>query len=317
MCKNKTSPAISVIVPVYNEEKFIRNCLNSIVNQTMKDFEVIIVNDGSTDFSSNIIEEFKKENSNFIIINQENLGVAEARNQALKYARGDDLAFVDSDDHIEPEFLEKLYLTALSTNADIVCCGFSTYLPEKDKKIRKPFCFKTGVYSNKKMLNSLIKDIRMHFYMWNKLWKKDLFIKNNISFPDMYFEDIPVVMSLFYFANKIAVINKEYYNYTKSDYSIVNNIDEEKLNDYIRSFACMRNFLEKNKDYNNYKLSYLLYGYRTMLINLKLIYKICAQKKDIKGLFKKIRSLNSKVIYCMKDEFACFDNISEFPDSIN
>lgn len=312
-----SNPAISVIVPVYNEERFLRNCLNSIAGQTMRDFEVIIVNDGSTDSSLSIIEEFKRENSNFLIINQKNSGVACARNHALKYARGKYIAFVDSDDYIEPEFLEKLYTVAKSSGSDIVCCGYYTYLPEKKKKIKKPFCFKTGVYSNKKMLKSLIKDVRTHFYMWNKLWKHDLFKKNNIIFPDMCFEDMPVSISLFYFANKVAVIKEEYYNYTRHEDSIVSNIDAEKLNDYVRAFACMRNFLEQNNDYNNYKFSFLWYGYRTIITNCKLVYKMCAEKNDFKGMLSKLINLNYNVFSCMQKEFACFGNVSEFPDSIN
>lgn len=312
-----SNPAISVIVPVYNEERFLRNCLNSIAGQTMRDFEVIVVNDGSTDASLSIMKEFQDKYTNFIIIDEENSGVAGARNHALKYARGDYLAFVDSDDYIEPEFLEKLYLFAKKSDADIVCCGYYIYIPEKNRRIKKPFCLKTGVYSKKKLLNSLIKDVRMHFYMWNKLWKRDLFKNHNIIFPDMCFEDIPVSMSLFYFANKIAVINKEYYNYTRHEDSIVSNIDTQKLNDYIRAYACMRNFLEKNNDYDDYKYSFLLYGYRTIITNFKLVYKVCAENKDFKGLFPKLINLNSNVLNCMKNEFVCFDDADEFPDSIS
>ena len=312
-----SNPAISVIVPVYNAEKFLINCLNSIVGQTMRDFEVIVVNDGSTDDSLSIMKEFQDKYTNFIIVDKENSGAAGARNYALKYARGDYLAFVDSDDYIEPEFLEKLYSFAKKSESDIVCCGYYTYIPEKNKSIRQPFCLKTGVYSNKKILKSLIKDVRMHFYMWNKLWKRELFEKYNIIFPDMCFEDIPVSMSLFYFANKIAVINEEYYNYTRHENSIVSSMDTQKLNDYIRAFACMRNFLERNNDYDAYKFSFLLYGYRTIITNFKLVYKVCAENKDFKRMFPKLINLNSNVLNCMKNEFKCFDDANEFPDSIS
>ncbi len=314
MCDS--NPAISVIVPVYNEEKFLRNCLNSIAGQTMRDFEVIVVNDGSTDNSLNIMKEFKDKYTNFIIINKENSGTSGARNQALKYARGDYIAFVDSDDYIEPEFLKRLYSFAKKTDSDIACCGYYTYIPEKNKHIRKPFCLKTGVYSSEKILNSLIKDVRMHFYMWNKLWKRKLFEDHNITFPDMCFEDIPVSMNLFYFADKIAVINEEYYNYTRHENSIVSNMDVQKLNDYIKAFACIRNFLEKNNDFDNYKFSFLWYGYRTIITNFKLVYKVCTRNKDFKGLIPKLISLNSNVLNCMKSDFTCFNSTDDFPDSI-
>ena len=115
---------ISLIVPVYNVEKYLKRALTSVENQTFKNFEVIIVNDGSTDGSLEIISEFVDRNKNFTLINQENKGLGEARNVGIRHAKGRYVAFLDSDDFLEPEYLEKLYLSAIKTCADIVCCNF-------------------------------------------------------------------------------------------------------------------------------------------------------------------------------------------------
>ena len=115
---------ISLIIPVYNVEKYLRRTLESVENQTFKNFEVIIVNDGSTDGSLEIIQEFVNKHDNFILVDQENSGVGMARNAGIKVSRGIYIAFLDSDDFLEPNYLKKLYFAAIKTGSDIVCCNF-------------------------------------------------------------------------------------------------------------------------------------------------------------------------------------------------
>ena len=129
------NPAISLIIPVYNVEDYLEKALLSVQNQTFRDFEAIIVDDGSTDKSLEIIKKFCEKNSNFIFLTQKNKGPAAARNYGISVCKGDYIAFMDSDDYIEPEFLEMLYKTAIENDADITCCNFNLYYPEKDMKV--------------------------------------------------------------------------------------------------------------------------------------------------------------------------------------
>ena len=124
--------AISLVMPVYNVEKYLKRALESVQTQTFKNFELIIVNDGSTDGSKAIAESFCEKNENFILINQENQGPSVARNTGLKVCKGDYIGFMDSDDYLEPEFLESLYTAATENDADIACCNFNLYYPEEN-----------------------------------------------------------------------------------------------------------------------------------------------------------------------------------------
>ena len=118
-----SQPQISVIIPVYNVEQYLSKCLESIINQTLQDIEIICINDGSTDNSLQILEEYAQKDSRMIVINQENQGVGVARNKGLEIARGDYIWFVDSDDYVERNGLDYVYEKSKENNADIVCFG--------------------------------------------------------------------------------------------------------------------------------------------------------------------------------------------------
>ena len=115
------SIAVSVIVPIYNVEKFLKRCLDSIINQTLKDIEIICVNDGSTDGSAEILDQYKNLDNRIIVLNCKNQGPSVARNTGMKIARGEYVSFVDSDDWIDNDFLEKLYVAAKKHDADAAC----------------------------------------------------------------------------------------------------------------------------------------------------------------------------------------------------
>ena len=131
---------VSVIVPVYNVEKYLRQCLDSLVNQTLKDIEIICINDGTKDNSVEIINEYVKKCPNIILINQENQGLGMARNNAMKHAKGDYIAFVDSDDWVDTDMYEVLYNKAIETDADIVECDYRMVF-ENSTKIKNRTLF--------------------------------------------------------------------------------------------------------------------------------------------------------------------------------
>ena len=124
---NTINPKISVIVPVYNTSTYLRRCLDSILEQDFTSYEVICVNDGSTDNSLEILREYEKKSEKIKVINQVNNGVAKTRNTALKHAKGDYLAFLDSDDFVRENYLSRLYDAAIDTRSDIVICNFYRY----------------------------------------------------------------------------------------------------------------------------------------------------------------------------------------------
>lgn len=310
-----SNPAISLVIPVYNVEKYLQKALKSVQNQTFKNFEVIIVDDGSTDQSIDIIKEFCQNNENFIFITQENKGPGAARNKALKMCRGDYIGFMDSDDYLEPEFLESLYNAAIENDADIACCNFNLYYPENDMKIYMPFTSFPGVYSKTKALRKLILDLGIHYFVWNKLSKKELFLNNNLTFDDMYFEDISTSPKLFYYADKIVLLGKSLYNYTSRGTSILHSMNTVKINDFIKSLGVIRNFLENEKVYKDYNNHIWIYAQKVKIVSYYYILMLHARAMNFKGFLENISSATKSIDYFAGDSFEPV-NSEQYPEPI-
>ena len=297
------NPTISLIIPVYNVEKYLRKALESVQNQTFKDFEAIIINDGSTDNSLNIILEFCEKNKNFVLINQENSGPAVARNTALNVSKGEYIAFMDSDDYIEPNFLECLYEAAKKNEADMVCCNFNVYYPEKDISVYIPIHSLPGVYPKTKALKKLIRDISMHYYVWNKLTKRELFFNHNVKFDDMYFEDISISPKLFYYSKKIVFLSKVLYNYSSRESSILHSINVTKINDFIRSLGVIRNFFEMENAYKEYNNHVWVYAQKSKIVSYYYILCLHAKSANFKGFMDNISSAKKSIDYFVSNDF--------------
>ena len=197
------SMKISVIVPVYNVEKYLRKCLDSLVNQTFKDYEVIVVNDGSTDSSWKIIDEYQKKYSCIKAYQKENGGISSARNLGLKYASGNYVAFVDSDDYVDLFFLEKMYNHAISTNSDVVICDY--YALNEDVK-RYTKCHMK--YSPDEIVEYLLSPPMV----WSKLIKKS--VMDNVKFTEgIFYEDLDICIKLYPFIHKVSFVEEPLYNY--------------------------------------------------------------------------------------------------------
>ncbi len=314
MNKKNSHPLISLIIPVYNVQDYLYKALNSVVCQTLKNIEVIIVNDGSTDNSLEIIEQFAKQNPHFKIINQKNAGLSAARNAGLKISKGDYIAFMDSDDFIEPDFLECLYNAAVKNKADIVYCNFNFYYPKSDFRLYMPFTCMPGVYSNSKALKKLIMDLGMHYFAWNKLCKRELFFDNDIRFYDMYFEDIATSPRLFYHANKIVVLGKALYNYTNRNGSILNSTNIKKINDFIRSLGVMRNFFEGHHDYKKYKRRLWIYAQRVKLTSYYYTFQLHMDAMNFDGFMDNISAANKSIDYFLSNNYKYSESgIPELP----
>lgn len=170
---------ISIIIPVYNAEHFLERCLNSLLSQTYKNLEIIVVNDGSTDNSANIINQFAKKNDRIIPIHQNNQGVSTARNLGLKKATGDYIGFVDADDEVLPEMYEILLKNALENNAAISHCGFEVVTKDSTVKFHGKGDFL--VQDKNQGVQEILSGIRVEPSVWNKIYKKHLV--ENIEFP--------------------------------------------------------------------------------------------------------------------------------------
>ncbi len=204
---------ISVIVPVYNTAELLPKCIDSILTQTYSNLEVILVNDGSSDNSGNICDEYAKKDSRIKVIHKENGGVSEARNVALDTVNGDYVIFVDSDDYLEPTIYETLINLSYEHNCDISICSYTTY-----REDGSTFFFMNSdeieIMDKAKAVSDLLEDERLQSHMWNKLYKAKLF--NDIRFPTAsIMEDVCVNYMLFEKANKVVFYHKPLYNYIR------------------------------------------------------------------------------------------------------
>lgn len=234
---------ISVIIPVYNSSTYLRKCLDSVVNQTLKDIEIIVINDGSTDDSKNIIEEYLCKYKNIIFIDQENKGIGKTRNIGIKKATGEYITFVDSDDYIKENMLEEYYKYAKKHNFDLV---IGSYI----KKINN----KEIIFENNKFKTGNVKTTPQILYLieygpWAKLYKREMLINNNIYFDEKRkYEDMPFVSKALLKSKLIGQIIEPYYYY------IIHNNSETTTMDK-RVFDIL-DILKEIKDY--YKREYYL-----------------------------------------------------------
>lgn len=213
---------ISIIVPVYNVENYLERCLQSLINQTYKNIEIVCVNDGSTDNSLNILNKFQKKDSRIKIISQENQGLSEARNVGIKNSSGKYIGFVDSDDWVDLDYYEKLYNALIDSKSDFACAntkffdnGKISYIKFQQNQIFSEFDKKIDNYKNGSVCD--------------KLYKKSLFLDNDIKFIKGYFyEDNIVLLQLTYYSKKIVTINTVSYYYFKNNNSITRGKNSEK-----------------------------------------------------------------------------------------
>lgn len=213
---------VSVIIPVYNTAEYLEACLISVQHQTFADFETIVVNDGSTDNSAEIVEEFIKRDERFTLLSQENAGLSEARNAGLQKVSAPWITFVDSDDMIAPTFLETLLKASQDSDAEIICCGSNSFteLPAKipgnrSKSIQKIWSPEDA------LIQALYQDRIPDHSAWNKLYSARLW--KDVRFPrGKYFEDLCTIPQIFLSAKEIRSVSLPLYLYRKRETSILN-----------------------------------------------------------------------------------------------
>lgn len=202
-------PLISIILPIYNVEKYLKQCLISIQNQSYPYFEVICINDGSIDQCEKIFYDTVSHDKRFTLYSQKNKGIATVRNLGLALAKGELISFVDSDDTIQSNYLEVLVKGILEHHCDIAVGGHTVYFPKFHYSIHFPF---EKVLSNKIALTFLISDTFIMNYSWGKCYKKEVW--KNITFPkNKTYEDVETICQTFMQAKNVYVSNQSLYNY--------------------------------------------------------------------------------------------------------
>ena len=235
---------VSIIIPVFNGEKYVGKCLDTLLNQTLSEIEIIVVNDGSTDNTDAVVSRYANEHKGKIkYISIANNGVSNARNLALQNASGEYITFCDCDDYAEPCMCEELYNKAVSTNADVVVSG---YFSEDEKG---NFCC-YGLEYMDKYSHSLEERPDILFvsnpFVHNKLFSRSLIEKSGIKFPKYkIFEDMLFAYSLMLLANKIEKVNKPFYHYIRRKSDSVTGVLGPKFYDLFSVMVELREFYEK------------------------------------------------------------------------
>lgn len=261
---------VSVIIPVYNVESFLRECLDSIINQTLKEIEILCINDGATDNSPEILDEYSQKDSRIKVINQVNSGICEARNAGLSIALGEFVGFVDSDDTISPNFYEKLYNSAVNNNADIACASVLRGNKKKQKLL---------ISYNSEKIATTVKDkfelagVPEHCYVWNKIYKKDSLQKNSIEFKrGIVYEDMLFMPESLEQMGTLVTTPDTVYFYRKHTKSLIKSVSDKARADKIEN---KKYLLDKCNKYNVYvskrqsvltKDEYFLFGLKIMKV---------------------------------------------------
>ena len=222
---------VSIIVPVYNVERYVEKCIRSILDQSYQNIEIIIVDDGSTDDSYNVCTDLREESPDKIkLFKKENGGLSSARNFGLLRAQGEYISFVDSDDIVSQDFIEKLVFLLEETGSSISCCQVAKFNNEKKPKFTHKV--KYSEYNAKKAIELLVTN-KIPSHACNKLYAASLF--QNIEFPiDRNYEDIFIMYKIFKDAKKVALYNNaKLYGYLQRKGSITGSIDSKSLDDYI------------------------------------------------------------------------------------
>ena len=256
---NEGHKGISVIIPVYNVKPFLRECIDSVINQTYKDLEIIIIDDGSTDGSGTVCDEYTKD-LRVIVIHQNNRGLSAARNAGLDIATKDYIMFVDSDDWVDPEFCEIPYNTAVLHGADIVYFDYWQNKDERSEEKRTGEC--EGIKDSQTAMKLLFNGVGVT--VWNKLFRKHLF--ETVRFPvGTYFEDSVTTPTLVHTAQKVYYKKTPLYHYRYREGSIVTmrdqNIMEERIEQLLERIRILKEWgypSERNESIISLLWSYLL-----------------------------------------------------------
>lgn len=294
-------PKVSVIVPIYNVEKYLKKCIDSLVGQTLEDIQIILVNDGSTDSSGKIAKEYaEKYPQKILYLEKENGGLSDARNYGIPYATGEYIAFLDSDDYIEKNAYEEMYNKAIAENSDYVECDFIWEYPNKskiDKKLTNIKETNNNATQQEKLTlaekQEMLANTRV--VAWNKLIKRSIIEENKITFPKgLRYEDVEFTYKLIPHLNRASYVEKNFVHYIQRKNSIAN-VQNERTAEIFTILDNVIKYYKQNNLYEQYKTE-LEYNYARYLLcsSLKRMCKIKDKTKRKELLNKTWENLNTK-----------------------
>ena len=285
---------VSIIVPFYNVENYIEKCLQSLVNQTLEDVEIILVNDGSQDGTKEIAKQFVEKYPNKIIyLEKENGGLSDARNYAIPYAKGEYIAFLDSDDYVETNMYEEMYNKAKEENLDYVECDFLWEYPDKTLES------KGKQYNNKKEMF-----IHTRVVAWNKLIKREIVQDNHLEFPKGYrYEDVEFFYKLLPLIHHYGIVQKPFIHYVQRENSI-SNVQNTRTKEIIDILEHVITYYKTNNLFGEYEKE-IEYTYaRYILCSSMLRMVMIEDKKERKEMISFAwKSLNTQFANWKKNTY--------------
>ncbi|MEQ2878455.1 glycosyltransferase [Enterococcus asini] len=279
---------ISIIIPVFNVDLYLFACLESVIRQSVTNFEVILVDDGSTDNSAEICRDFCNKDKRFNYYYQQNSGVSAARNFGIKVSKGKWLAFIDPDDFVSDDYLKNLLPLDSSDESELIGGGFILKVGSVEKEYRIK---KTGIIDSQRAISVLIKDPNFYSYVWNKLFLRDIIKKNNISFDDKiyYGEDLLFIYNYLKNINRVKLVSMSGYFYCRNENSVGGALTREKLerkSTYIDALSIIEKVIEEDE-----------YGTKKFLINKISLVGSLHRANLIQYKFKKekIQEISEKI----------------------
>jgi len=305
---------ISIIIPIYNVEAYLKRCIESVLCQSFKDIEIILINDGSTDSSYKIASCYSKKDSRIKLFNNKNQGLSASRNFGIKKASADYIFFLDSDDSIDKNTIEQMYKLAKQTNCDIVMSRYIRKF-QNDKIEHKELDYtrflknNTSMQINNKEIFFELISSNIPATICSRLYKKSLFIENNVFFPkEIYFEEISTLFKLHYYAKKTTYLNKFIYNWYINPSSISMTTSKKHIKDIFKMLFINYTFLIE-------KGLYLKLKNRLVIKTIKYIeylFELINKEEGKEPLFKLLSKFITIFNTLSKEEIIEFKN--NYPD---
>lgn len=284
---------VSIVVPVYNTEKYLNMCIKSLVEQSEKDIEIILINDGSTDRSLSICEDFQKRDSRIRIISKENEGLGRARNTGLEAAHGEYITFVDSDDWLHIDFIKRIIEAMKRDNADIGLCDINYIdaitLESEISKIR----MRDGlnfVSKDKSLLN------KARTFAWGKIYKRVLFEENQIRYPNIIFEDIPCTSVLVALSERITYVPLPLCNYRRNVSESLS-LNPNNIKDLCQALVMLQNAFVERKLLEKFsiELKKIYIGQMRFAVRRWGDCKDNFVQKELDSLIERVQKLDSSI----------------------
>ncbi len=292
---------VSVIIPVFNVEKYLKQCLDNLLNQTLKDIEIICINDGSTDKSLEILNDYAKKDYRVKVVNKQNEGQGIARNLGLETVKGEFLSFIDPDDWVETDMFEKMYLQAKDLNSQVVICDYTKFF-EKNGKIITPHIFRKAVSLTKSKAikipngeniykNLIDKTILVSpSYTWNAIYEKELLKRNNIKFTNQRcYEDVLFTLQSRTKAQRISYINKSFYNYRIRSTSTLRS-NNSRYRDLINVIKAIKKYLYDENLMGEYQYNFNYF----CISNIYRVFTNMSSDEDRKHLLEQSMNILDK-----------------------